>query len=104
LRIPLRERSGIAYCSRFYGQWGGESHPEQVGVASLMSILNDIGDGVTELACHPGHAEATLASSYSVERDAELRTLCDERVRRFLDRRGIRLVGFDAAAALLAPA
>lgn len=95
LDIPLRDCSGVTYCSRFYGQWNGQSHPEQVSVASLISILEeDSGNGVTELGCHPGRADATLRSSYLTEREAELRTLCDPRVRRFLDRNGIELIGF----------
>jgi chitin disaccharide deacetylase len=105
LGIPLRDCSGIPYCSRFYGQWDGESHPEQVSVPALISILErNLRDGVTELACHPGHADAALTSSYRAEREMELRTLCDRRLRRFLDWRGIGLVGFEAAPALLAPA
>jgi predicted glycoside hydrolase/deacetylase ChbG (UPF0249 family) len=105
LRIPLRDCCGIGYCSRFYGQWAGESHPEQVSVDALISILEShLGDGVTELACHPGRSDPTLTSSYSAERDVELQTLCDGRLRRLLDRRGIRLIGFAEASALVAAA
>jgi predicted glycoside hydrolase/deacetylase ChbG (UPF0249 family) len=93
--IPLRERSGVRYCSRFYGRWADEHHPEQVSVAGLIRILaTEVGDGVTELGCHPGCADPALASSYTIERELELRTLCDRRVRRFLDERGIALIGF----------
>ena len=93
--IPVRECSGVRHCSRFYGQWAGEHHPEQVSVAGLFRILaNEVGDGVTELACHPGCADPALVSSYTTERELELRTLCDDRVRGFLDGRGIALIGF----------
>jgi chitin disaccharide deacetylase len=93
--IPLRECSGVRYCSRFYGQWAGEHHPEQVSVAGLIQILaTDVGDGVTELGCHPGCADPALVSSYTIEREFELSTLCDDRVRGFLDGRGIALIGF----------
>jgi predicted glycoside hydrolase/deacetylase ChbG (UPF0249 family) len=103
--IPLRECSGVRYCSRFYGQWAGEHHPEQVSAASLIRILEtDTADGITELACHPGYADPDLSSSYAIERELELRTLSDARVRRYLDRRGIVLVGFRQVARLLAPA
>jgi predicted glycoside hydrolase/deacetylase ChbG (UPF0249 family) len=102
LGIPLRGCSGVRYCSRFYGQWGGESHPEQVSVSGLVSILDDeVGDGVTELGCHPGYPDPGLVSSYAAERKLELHTLCDGRVRRFLDRRGLGLIGFDAVPSLL---
>jgi predicted glycoside hydrolase/deacetylase ChbG (UPF0249 family) len=93
--IPLRDYSGVRYCSRFYGRWGGESHPEQVSVAGLLRLLDiEIGDGVTELACHPGYLDPALTSSYAIERELELRALCDGRVRDFLEQRGIALVAF----------
>jgi predicted glycoside hydrolase/deacetylase ChbG (UPF0249 family) len=101
--IPLRECSGVRYCSRFYGQWAGEHHPEQVSAAALIRILAaEIGDAITELACHPGRADPALSSSYAIERELELRTLCDRHVRRFLEGCGIALVDFGQAARLLA--
>jgi len=101
--IPLRECSGVRYCSSFYGQWAGERHPEQVTATGLLRILaTELGDGITELACHPGRADPALASSYSIERQLELRTLCDRSVRRFLDGRGVTLVDFGQVARLLA--
>jgi predicted glycoside hydrolase/deacetylase ChbG (UPF0249 family) len=100
--IPLRDYSGLRYCSRFYGQWSGEHHPEQVSVAALIQILAaEVGDGVTELGCHPGHADPALVSSYTVERELELRTLCDDRVRGVLDGFGIALVGFGEVPSLV---
>lgn len=102
--IPLRDCSRVRYCPRFYGQWAGESHPEQVSVAGLIRLLGtEIGDGVTELACHPGCPDPALTSSYATERKLELRTLCDGRVRRFLERRGIALVGFGEVGRLVGP-
>ena len=93
--IPLRDCSGVRYCSRFYGQWAGEHHLEQVSVSGLIQILaTEVGDGVTELGCHPGYSDAELVSSYTIERERELSTLCDDRVRDFLDDRGIALIGF----------
>ena len=101
--IPLRECSGVRYCSRFYGQWGGEQHPEQVSVDGLLQILaTDIGDGFNELGCHPGCADSTLASSYTIERELELSTLWDGRVRDSLDDRGIALIGFREVPVLMA--
>jgi chitin disaccharide deacetylase len=103
--IPLRECSGARYCSRFYGQWAGERHPEQVSVAGLIRILEtEVGDGVTELGCHPGYPDPTLMSSYTEERELELRTLCDARVRRFLETSGIALVAFGEVPGLAASA
>jgi predicted glycoside hydrolase/deacetylase ChbG (UPF0249 family) len=93
--IPLRACSEVRYLPSFYGRWGGRSHPEQVSVAGLIGLLErELGDGVTELACHPGYPDPDLVSSYAIERSLELETLCDPRVRRFLERRRVTLVGF----------
>ena len=93
--LPLRGHSPVRTFSRFYGQWGGESHPEHVGVESLLRMLErEIGDGVTELSCHPGYRDARLATSYAAEREVELRTLCDPRVREGLRSLDITLASF----------
>jgi predicted glycoside hydrolase/deacetylase ChbG (UPF0249 family) len=99
--LPLREHSPARYFSNFYGQWDGETHLEQVSVENLMRMLEaEVRDGVTELSCHPGYVDPGFRSLYSVEREAELRTLCDPRLRRFLADRGIRLIGFGDLPAL----
>jgi chitin disaccharide deacetylase len=102
LAIPLRDCSGVRYCSRFYGQWDGESRPEEVSAAALIRVLEtEVAEGVTELGCHPGRPDPDLASSYSAERELELRALCDERVLSFVERQAIVLVGFDAARPMI---
>ena len=57
-------------------------------------LCKEIGDGVTELACHPGYVDPEFPSVYSVEREAELRTLCDPAVRETVQGLGLRLIGF----------
>jgi predicted glycoside hydrolase/deacetylase ChbG (UPF0249 family) len=91
---PVRGRSGIRRISKFYGRWDGESHPEQIGVESLLRLVDaGVGECVNELICHPGYA-AGLSSSYAAEREIELGTLCDDRAREGIRARGIGLVGF----------
>jgi predicted glycoside hydrolase/deacetylase ChbG (UPF0249 family) len=93
--LPLREHSPVRYFSTFYGQWGGESHLEHISAASLAHMLETgIGEGFTELSCHPGYVDADHTGSYSVEREAELRTLCDPAIRRALATRSIQLVSY----------
>lgn len=96
LGVPLRARSGARYYADFYGQWDdGESHPELVSVESLSETLErEVGPGVTEIGCHPGYPGAGFESSYLVEREAEVRTLCDPRVRERVEALCIRLVSF----------
>ena len=102
--LPLREHSAARYFSSFYGRWGGETHPEQVSAEALGRMLRDeIGDGVTELACHPGYVDPELASDYSAERELELRTLCDPALRETLAGLGYRLIGFRELAAAGGP-
>jgi chitin disaccharide deacetylase len=96
--LPLREHSPVRYFSRFYGQWGGETHLEQISVQGLIDLVEtEIPAGVTEMGCHPGYCDPQLRSSYRMEREVELRTLCDPAVRAFLSARQIRLANFRAA-------
>jgi len=95
LGVPLRGYSQIHHFPKFYGQWGGETHLEQISVAGLLRLLDaELGPGVTELTCHAGYVDDGLVSSYAVEREAEVRTLCDPRLREALAERGIHLAGF----------
>ncbi|MEW6232843.1 MAG: ChbG/HpnK family deacetylase [Chloroflexota bacterium] len=93
--LPLREHSSVRYFSKFYGQWGGETHLEQIGVESLVRMLEtEIQEGITELGCHPGYVDLDFSSGYSDEREIELRTLCDSRTYQALTQRSIQLVNF----------
>jgi predicted glycoside hydrolase/deacetylase ChbG (UPF0249 family) len=95
--VPLRGDSPVSCLSKFYGQWAGESHPEQLAVESLGRILAaGVGEGVTELICHPGYCDGMLKSSYMREREVEVATLCDPRTRRAVADLGIELVNHGA--------
>ncbi len=96
LGLPLRGHSPAVYYADFYGQWDdGETHVEEVSVESLVGVLErDLAPCVTELGCHPGYLSGDFQSSYSLEREAELRTLCDPAVRACLERLQIPLVSF----------
>ena len=99
--VPVRGHSSVRHFPKFYGQWGGETHLEQIGVEGLLRLLDgELGEGVTEITCHPGYVEPGFPSSYAAEREAELETLCDPRVGRALAERGIRLIGFRDLPAL----
>lgn len=99
--LPLRGHSSVRYFSKFYGQWGGQTHLEQISVEKLAAMIErEIGDGVTELSCHPGHVDANHSSTYRIEREAELRTLCDPRIRDVLQRQAIRLISYHDFAKL----
>ena len=93
--LPLRGHSAARYFSSFYGQWNGESHPQQVSVESLIGMLErEVDAGITELGCHPGYPDPRLASGYAAEREVELGTLCDPRLVGTLAALGITLASF----------
>ena len=93
--VPVRGHSAARHLAKFYGRWGGATHPEQIGVDGLLRLVDvGVGEGVTELSCHPGYVEPGFRSSYAAERELELRTLCDPRVRQAIRDRAIELIGF----------
>jgi chitin disaccharide deacetylase len=99
--LPLRGFSPARYYADFYGQWDGEAHLEHVSVESLSEMLEaEVGEGVTEFGCHPGYTGDGFESSYLIEREAELRTLCDPAIRDRIEELGIRLISFADLAAV----
>jgi predicted glycoside hydrolase/deacetylase ChbG (UPF0249 family) len=103
LAVPLRENSPVRYFPDFYAQWDGETHPEQVTPENLRRMLSEeIGSGITELACHPGRYDPDFHSSYHRERELELATLADPALVTFLANHDITLINYHRAAELLA--
>ena len=103
--LPLREHSPVRYFSKFYGQRGGERYLEQVSVERLACMLEmTIEDGITELSCHPGYVDPEFSSGYHAEREAELRTLCDPRIRQTLAEHTVQLISYHDLAKALASA
>jgi predicted glycoside hydrolase/deacetylase ChbG (UPF0249 family) len=100
--VWLREYSPIRCFAKFYGQWGGQSHPEQISAACLARMLAELEEGITELSCHPGYMDPDFSSSYAVERPVELESLCHPMVRQMLAEQSIRLINHREAASLVA--
>jgi len=101
--LPLREHGPVRYFSRFYGRWDGESHPEQISVERLLAMLaHEVEGPLTEVACHPGYRDPGFRSDYDLEREVELRTLCDPALRSGVARLGIRLIDHRAVAEIAA--
>jgi predicted glycoside hydrolase/deacetylase ChbG (UPF0249 family) len=98
LAIPLRGRE-VRFEGGFYGQDGkGTPYPETISPDALLTLLASLPAGWTELGCHP--AAGAVPSSYGAERQVELATLCDPRVRAGLLDASIELRSFlDLAAA-----
>ena len=71
-------------------------HEGRVDVSTLERILAEIGEGVTELGCHPGEPDDELArtSSYAALRVLELAALTDPRAKEAVARNGIGLSNY----------
>ena len=93
--VPLRHMTpGVAYCGEFYGQTAtGEPRPEWIAPQSFVRLACAIGEGATELACHPGYP-GDLDTMYGPERIVEVGTLCDPGLPALLAAEGIRLVSY----------
>jgi predicted glycoside hydrolase/deacetylase ChbG (UPF0249 family) len=105
LGVPVRHLTPeVTYCGGFYGQDGkGRPYPENVSADSLVELLSLIGDGATELCCHPARGRVA-GSTYDVERELELAALCDPRVRDAVEREGILLRTFAGIGSAYLPA
>ncbi len=95
LGVPLRHFNPIVkYCGDFYGQDDrGQPLPHLITTSHLIATLRRLPEGVTELACHPGHVDS-LESVYRAERATELTALCSAEVRQALAGEGIHLASF----------
>jgi chitin disaccharide deacetylase len=96
LGIPLRRlERGIRFCGDFYGHDGrGRPEHEAINVEALIRLIENLEDGVTELCCHPGYTDG-LDDWYRLEREQEIRALCDPRVRRAVEQKGVLLCSFE---------
>jgi predicted glycoside hydrolase/deacetylase ChbG (UPF0249 family) len=88
--VPLRGRD-LRFEGSFYGQAAtGEPFPEGITAGRLRELIRGLPPGWTELGCHPGIAVGG-ESSYSSEREVELRALCDPSVLAALAESRVRL-------------
>ena len=85
-------RRGIPCPDRMVGDVGAEAYWTR---ERLLAFIPSVPDGVTELVCHPGYADAALAtSSYRAQREVELQALCDPAVKEAVVRAGIQLLPY----------
>ncbi|MDQ6654716.1 MAG: ChbG/HpnK family deacetylase [Verrucomicrobiota bacterium] len=95
LGIPLRScNAAITYEGGFYGQTGeGEAFPSGISLGHLTQMLESLESCWTEFGCHPGYGDG-LDSVYVVEREEELRVLCDPTLPETLRRNSVQLRSF----------
>jgi chitin disaccharide deacetylase len=104
LRLPVRSidapmratmtRWGLGSPARFLGDAGDEPYWT---VTRLLSTIPALSPGVTELMCHPGYFDNTIAySRYGRQRDVERQALCAPEVATRLRQQGVQLVTYAA--------
>lgn len=96
LNVPLRHDGRVRYVGGFYAQWEYlVTRLEYVQVPALERLLREeVGEGWTELSCHPGYATADYQSPYYAEREVEARTLTAPSVRTTIAGLGIQLASY----------
>ena len=104
LGVPLRGDGRVNFVGGFYGQWQwGVTELSYISVGFLEQMLhNEVPAGrVTEFSCHPGYITADYRGIYRLERQAEIQTLTDPRIRAAIADEHIQLISY---AELPAPA
>jgi predicted glycoside hydrolase/deacetylase ChbG (UPF0249 family) len=96
ISVPLRNGGPVRYIGGFYGQWEhGVTDLRHISVEFLIELLRtEVEEGFTELGCHPAKLLGDFSSVYYAEREVELATLTDPRVREEIEALGIRLATF----------
>jgi chitin disaccharide deacetylase len=89
----FRVRHPDRFCPDFFGDEG-------VSLDGLLSILDRLPEGVTELMVHPGIADEALrtTSTYAAQRERELEILCHPAVKARVAAGDIELVNFGTLA------
>ncbi|MCA1595869.1 MAG: ChbG/HpnK family deacetylase [Chloroflexi bacterium] len=102
LGVPLRGDGRVAYIGGFYAQWEWKvTTLKYVGVPFLEWLLREeVHDGWTELACHPGYITPDFTSVYLAEREEEVRTITDPRVASTITELDIQLRSYNDWAAV----
>jgi len=102
LGVPVRGDGRVHFIGGFYAQWEwGVTELAHVSVAALQRIMREeVGEGWTEIACHPGYVTPDYTPIYRSERESELRTLTDARIPAKLEELGIALESYSTYAQL----
>jgi predicted glycoside hydrolase/deacetylase ChbG (UPF0249 family) len=94
-RVPVRGFSEVFFVGRFWGQPEfGHTDVTKISADYLLTILRSLGPGVSEVSCHPGRLETRPDAQYNREREVELQSLCDAKVKAAIAAEGIRLISF----------
>ncbi len=98
LGVPLRDDGRVRFVGGFYAQWEWKvTNLDYVGVPFLQRLLREeVPEGWTEISCHPGYRSPDYAAVYLTERESEVQTLTDPRIRHTVQELDIHLVNYAA--------
>jgi predicted glycoside hydrolase/deacetylase ChbG (UPF0249 family) len=96
LGVPLRDDGAVRFVGGFYAQWEWQvTNLEYVSPSFFEKLLRDeAASGWTEFSCHPGYVSDDFSSVYLAERETELQTLQDPRIRQTIEELGLRLLNY----------
>ncbi len=94
--VPLRGHGEVNFVGGFYAQWEWKvTELKYVSVKFLRKMLRtEVPPGFTEFSCHPGYGSDDCRSVYLAEREAELATLTDPRIRQTIEEQRIHLISY----------
>jgi chitin disaccharide deacetylase len=90
---PLLDKAALRYPAHFIGN----NYVGAFDLAAIREILESLPEGLTELMCHPGYVDASLASaggSLQAEREKETEALTAPEIRDILARNSIQLATY----------
>ncbi|MBI1745699.1 MAG: ChbG/HpnK family deacetylase [Acidobacteria bacterium] len=96
LGVPLRGDGQVNFVGGFYGQWEWKvTELKYISVPFLQNMLrHEAPEGVTEFSCHPGYRSEDYHCVYLAEREIELATLTDPRIRQTIQEERIHLISY----------
>lgn len=96
LGVPVRGDGKVNWVGGFYAQWEWKvTELKYVSVEFLERMLREeVPPGVTEFSCHPGYITPDYYGVYMYEREAEIKTMIDPRIRETIVSEGIELVSY----------
>jgi chitin disaccharide deacetylase len=97
LGVPLRGDGAVDFIGGFYGQWEWMvTDLTHIEVPALQNILRDeVVEDWTEISCHPGYRGGGYEAVYLEERETEVRTLTDARIKATVGELGLALKNYD---------
>lgn len=86
----IPHRSKVNFIDSFFGMPSAKA----ISIGNLIKILNNLPEGTSELMCHPGVVTKDLKSSYSHQRELELKTLTSKKIKQVVEKLGIELINW----------